>query len=68
VSCGVGYLSEDRKRYGLALGMDVKENIVLSAMKKFLNRFGWVDFKKASLRGQEMIQALNIKTPSLEQK
>ena len=68
VSCGVGYLSEDRKRYGLALGMDVKENIVLSAMKKFLNRFGWVDFKKASLRGQEMIQALNIKTPNLEQK
>jgi ribose transport system ATP-binding protein len=68
VSSGIGYLSEDRKRYGLALGMDVKENIVLSAMKKFLNRFGWVDFKKASLRGQEMIKALNIKTPSLEQK
>jgi len=68
VTCGVGYLSEDRKRYGLALGMDVKENVVLSAMKKFLNRFGWVDFKKASMRGQEMIKALNIKTPSLEQK
>jgi ribose transport system ATP-binding protein len=27
-----------------------------------------MDFKKASLRGQEMIKALNIKTPSLEQK
>ena len=68
VTCGVGYLSEDRKRYGLALGMDVKENVVLSAMKKFLNWFGWVDFKKASMRGQEMVKALNIKTPSLEQK
>ena len=68
VTCGVGYLSEDRKRYGLALGMDVKENIVLSAMKKFLNRLGWMDFKKASMRGQDMIRALNIKTPSLEQK
>jgi len=68
VTCGVGYLSEDRKRYGLALGMDVKENVVLSAMKKFLNRFGWVDFKKAAIRGQEMIKVLNIKTPSLEQK
>jgi len=68
VTCGVGYLSEDRKRYGLALGMDVKENVVLSAMKKFISRFGWVDFKKASMRGQEMIKALNIKTPSLEQK
>jgi ribose transport system ATP-binding protein len=68
VTCGVGYLSEDRKRYGLALGMDVKENVVLSAMKKFLNRFGWMDFKKAGIRGQEMIKVLNIKTPSLEQK
>jgi ribose transport system ATP-binding protein len=48
--------------------MDVKENVVLSAMKKFLNRFGWVDFKKAGIRGQEMIKVLNIKTPSLEQK
>lgn len=68
VACGVGYLSEDRKRYGLALGLDVKENVALSAMKKFLNRFGWVDFKKVSARGQEMIKALNIKTPNLEQK
>ena len=68
VAHGIGYLSEDRKRYGLALGMDVKENIVLSAMKQFLNWLGWMDFKKASMRGQEMIKALNIKTPSLEQK
>jgi ribose transport system ATP-binding protein len=68
VTYGIGYLSEDRKRYGLALGMDVKENIVLSSMKKFLSWFGWVDFKKTVTRGQEMVKALNIKTPSLEQK
>jgi ribose transport system ATP-binding protein len=68
VTCGIGYLSEDRKRYGLALGMDVKENIALSSMKKFLSWFGWVDFKKTVIRGQEMVKALNIKTPSLEQK
>ena len=65
---GIGYLSEDRKRYGLTLGMDVKENVVMSSMKKFLNWFGWVDFKKTVARGQEMVKALNIKTPSLEQK
>jgi ribose transport system ATP-binding protein len=68
VTYGVGYLSEDRKRYGLALGLDVKENVVMSAMKKFLNWFGWMDFKKTAARGQEMVKALNIKTPSLEQK
>ena len=68
VTHGIGYLSEDRKRYGLTLGMDVKENVAMAAMKKFLLWLGWVDFKKATARGQEMVRALNIKTPNLEQK
>ena len=37
---GIGYLSEDRKRYGLALGMDVEENIVLASFRKFLGALG----------------------------
>jgi ribose transport system ATP-binding protein len=68
VTHGIGYLSEDRKRYGLALGMDVTENIAMAAMKKFLLWLGWVDFKNTTARGQEMVKALNIKTPTLEQK
>jgi len=68
VTCGIGYLSEDRKRYGLALGLDVKENVVMSTMKKFMRGLGWMDFKKIVSRGNEMVKALNIKTPSLEQK
>jgi ribose transport system ATP-binding protein len=65
---GIGYLSEDRKRYGLTLGMDVKENVAMASMKKFLKWLGWMDFKKTVERGREMVKALNIKTPSLEQK
>jgi len=65
---GIGYLSEDRKRYGLTLGMDVKENVAMASMKKFLRWLGWMDFNKAARRGDEMVKALNIKTPSLEQK
>jgi ribose transport system ATP-binding protein len=68
VAHGIGYLSEDRKRYGLALGMDVKENVAMASMKKFLRWLGWMDFKKAARRGEDMVKALNIKTPSLEQK
>jgi ribose transport system ATP-binding protein len=37
-------------------------------MKKFLTWLGWMDFKKTGRRGQEIVRALNIKTPSLEQK
>ena len=65
---GIGYLSEDRKRCGLTLGMDVKDNIVLASLKKFLNLIGWVDFKNATSTAKEYSRSLNIKTPSLEQK
>ena len=68
VASGIGYLSEDRKRYGLALGMDVKENIVMASMKRFIRWRSWMDFKKAASRAGEMVEALNIKTPNLEQK
>ena len=64
----IGYLSEDRKRYGLLLGMDVKENIVMASMRKFLRWLGWVDFKKAAVKSRKMVDALNIKTPSVEQR
>jgi ribose transport system ATP-binding protein len=40
VNYGIGYLSEDRKRFGLALGMDTETNIVLAAFSRF-TRF-WV--------------------------
>jgi len=33
---GVGYLSEDRKRYGLTLSLDVEANIGARAFEKFL--------------------------------
>ena len=36
VARGIGYLSEDRKRFGLATGMDVESNIVMSNLRKFL--------------------------------
>lgn len=68
VAHGIGYLSEDRKRCGLTLGMDVKDNVVLASLKKFLHWAGWVNFAKATSTASEMSQMLNIKTPSLEQK
>jgi ribose transport system ATP-binding protein len=68
VAHGIGYLSEDRKRCGLTLGMDVKDNVVLASLKKFISQIGWVNFSKATSTARDMSQALNIKTPSLEQK
>ena len=65
---GIGYLSEDRKRYGLALGMDVEANIVLASFHKFLGLLGVVNNGKTHATGKHYVQALTIKTPSLQQK
>lgn len=68
VKYGIGYLSEDRKRYGLALGMDVETNIVLAAFKKFIGYVGWVNGTTARATAQQFVSALSIKTPGLQQK
>lgn len=68
VKSGIGYLSEDRKRYGLTLGMDVEANIVLATFEKFLGFLGWVNRTKTRAEAQLRVDELRIKTPSLQQK
>lgn len=65
---GIGYLSEDRKRYGLALGLELKENVVMAALGKFLGFLGWVNKSQIRSVTKHYIEDLGIKTPSAEQK
>jgi ribose transport system ATP-binding protein len=65
---GIAYLSEDRKRYGLALGLDVEENIVLATFRKFVGALGWVQRARIRSTAKHYVDALSIKTPSLQQK
>jgi ribose transport system ATP-binding protein len=68
VKHGIGYLSEDRKRYGLMLGLDVEDNIVIATLGRFLGRLGWVKRSKTSEEARMRVDELDIKTPSLQQK
>ncbi len=68
VNHGIGYLSEDRKRYGLTLGMDVESNVVLASFKKFLGFLGWINGAKTHMKAEQIVDQLSIKTPSLQQK
>jgi ribose transport system ATP-binding protein len=65
---GIGYLSEDRKRYGLTLGMDVETNLVLATFKKFMSFLGWMNEAKTRATAEHFVNALSIKTPNLQQK
>ncbi len=68
VNHGIGYLSEDRKRYGVTLGMDVESNIVLAAFKKFLGLLGWVNEARTHTMAEHFVNLLSIRTPGLQQK
>lgn len=64
---GIVYVSEDRKHDGLILKMDVKSNITISSLDKFLNLFR-IDSKKEQEVTMDYIEKINIKTPSSLQK
>ena len=66
VAAGIGYLSEDRKRYGLALGLSVSANSVMANLPAFM-RFGFADDAKIQSTTQSFIELINIKTPSDKQ-
>lgn len=64
---GIVYISEDRKRDGLVLGMSVKENMSLTALKYFSHMGGRLKHAEEQLAVSDFIKLFNIKTPSMEQ-
>jgi len=68
VKQGIAYLSEDRKRYGLAIGMDVETNMVLATYLRFLGPLGWVKTNQTRTTAQTYVDKLSIKTPNLQRK
>ena len=66
IANGIGYLSEDRKRFGLAINLDVMDNMVMATYENF-QRGMFVQAKKVERVGDEYVKKLNIRTPSLVQ-
>ncbi|HHL4224493.1 TPA: sugar ABC transporter ATP-binding protein [Escherichia coli] len=64
---GISYLTEDRKKEGLALNLSVERNIMLGNYLEYSDRFGNVDSRRCQQTSEEQVKALRIKTPNLEQ-
>jgi ribose transport system ATP-binding protein len=64
---GIGYLSEDRKRYGLLLGRSVRENVALASMPAFTSRLGFLHDKRIAAVASSQVAKLRIRTPSVGQ-
>lgn len=67
IDAGIIYVSEDRKKDGLVLGMSVKENISLTALKDLSNK-SIINRNREKKIAEDYVKKLLIKTPSINQK
>ena len=65
VAAGIGYLSEDRKRYGLCLGLSVADNTVMASLNNVCNGL-FVDDKKIQTEALSYKEQLATKTPTVK--
>lgn len=67
VRAGIGYLSEDRKHFGLATGMNVRDNVALASLDLFTGAGGVLSDADMASAAQRYIAQLGIRTPSATQ-
>ena len=66
VAHGIGYLSEDRKRFGLIVEKSIEENTVISSLNDFVKGI-FIDRAKSKEVSQKYVENLKTKTPSVSQ-
>jgi len=67
VAAGIGYLSEDRKRFGLAVTMDVASNVVMANLPHYLSLGVFLRSRQILGDVQKFVNLLGVRTPSLNQ-
>jgi len=63
----IGYVSEDRKRLGLVLGMTVRENCTMTVHGQIVNRLGFISRRAENGLADQYISRLQMKVSSREQ-
>jgi ABC-type sugar transport system ATPase subunit len=63
---GLGYLTEDRQRTGLALGLSVTKNATIPSLGDHFGGF-LIPLEKERRLVEEYVKSLDVRTPSLEQ-
>ena len=66
MSNGIAYVSEDRRKLGLAMEMPIRANITLATLGEFLSRLGILDRTREVSTAEAFRQRLNIRTPNVE--
>ncbi len=66
VKCGIGYLSEDRKRFGIVVQKTVAENSTMADLDHYMSGI-FINKKKENEVAQKYVDSLKTKTPSVDQ-
>ncbi|MBP5595834.1 MAG: sugar ABC transporter ATP-binding protein [Pseudobutyrivibrio sp.] len=66
VKNGIGYLSEDRKRFGIVVQKTIAENSTLATLEKYMKGI-FINKKKENEVTQKYVDSLATKTPSIDQ-
>jgi rhamnose transport system ATP-binding protein len=62
---GIAYVSEDRRKLGLALSMSIFSNITLPSLKSFMSRIGLVDGTQELRTAERYRKQLEIRSPDV---
>ena len=65
VAAGIGYLSEDRKRYGIILDKTITENSTMATMEEY-QKGVFIDKKKERQVTESYVKKLKTKTPTVD--
>jgi rhamnose transport system ATP-binding protein len=63
MALGIAYVSEDRRKLGLAMAMPITANISLPSLKRLLGRFGIIDRRAETAMAESHRGRLSIRTP-----
>lgn len=66
VKNGIGYLSEDRKRYGIVVQKSVAENTTMATLDNYMSGI-FIDKKKEKEVANKYVESLATKTPDVDQ-
>ena len=66
VANGIGYLSEDRKRFGIVVQKTVAENTTMASIDNFMSGI-FINKKKEKEIAQKYVEQLKTKTPDTDQ-
>jgi rhamnose transport system ATP-binding protein len=66
IESGIAYVSEDRRKLGLAMPMPIRSNISLATLARYLSPTGLLDRRRERETAEAYRKRLNIRAPDIE--